>query len=557
MNKLMIVAMLSGVLCACGGSGGGTNASNNSQPQSATGSAGPQKLDAQVAARFIPNTKRTVAAGTSITIKFSVPKPSFVTAAWEPIFLRVADNSGILNPVGSTIPGESVYSLFLTTLATANPGVHQSNAVVSLCGDAACDSQKGVETFTLPVNINVLSASSAWPGNHLSALNAVSGAADWAMFQGNAAHTGYVPIGLDPNQFSARWEIQSTGSYASYSNPPISNTIATSNGRIFQASGTSLFARNEFDGSTAWQYDTSVLPSIAPIHQVNPPSVVNGTVYMVAGSQQYTYLMGFGATNGNINFSTTLYSQWQRYLAPTVQSGSTNVYIDNGPYDGLYGFTGGGTQLFSAVTDMTDKWTPAVDSTSVYTYTGGQAGGMLRIYNSATGALTSEIADPTFTNYTYDLGGAAVLGAPGSVFAANFENALLNGDTLGNTLSRFDTTTGTISWKIAGGYPTTPAYANGILYVANQNPMRLEARAETTGRLIWSWTPPVADTQFISEVLLTNDIAFVSTNNATYAIDMNFQQAVWSFPLSAKLALSKNGILYMQGQSVLAAVNLR
>jgi hypothetical protein len=41
---------------------------------------------------------------------------------------------------------------------------------------------------------------------------------------------------------------------------------------------------------------------------------------------------------------------------------------------------------------------------------------------------------------------------------------------------------------------------------------------------------------------------FVSTNLATYGIDATTHQVVWSYPLVGKLALSRNGILYIQGQ---------
>ena len=35
----------------------------------------------------------------------------------------------------------------------------------------------------------------------------MQGAPEWATFQGNAAHTGYVPVTIDPNQFATRWQL--------------------------------------------------------------------------------------------------------------------------------------------------------------------------------------------------------------------------------------------------------------------------------------------------------------------------------------------------------------
>jgi hypothetical protein len=87
------------------------------------------------------------------------------------------------------------------------------------------------------------------------------------------------------------------------------------------------------------------------------------------------------------------------------------------------------------------------------------------------------------------------------------------------------------------------------VYATNNNPVRLEARAEADGSLLWSWVPPQAgDITFVSETLLTNTMIFVSTNLATYGIDAVTHQAVWSYPLVGKLALSRSGILYIEGQ---------
>jgi hypothetical protein len=68
------------------------------------------------------------------------------------------------------------------------------------------------------------------------------------------------------------------------------------------------------------------------------------------------------------------------------------------------------------------------------------------------------------------------------------------------------------------------------------------------------------DTSFLSEVLLTQNIAFVSTNTAVYGIDITTHQTVWSYPAvgGARLALSANGILYLQfGANGFSAINVK
>jgi Putative Ig domain len=173
----------------------------------------------------------------------------------------------------------------------------------------------------------------------------------------------------------------------------------------------------------------------------------------------------------------------------------------------------------------------------------------LRVLDPVTGAVNATIADPNPQNFVYQINGSAVLGAPGSVFAADYANALLNGGGIGNTLTDFNTTLKSVSWMVNGDYANTPAYNAGVVYAANNNPVRLEARAEVDGSLLWSWVPPQAgDTSFVSETLLTNTMIFVSTNLATYGIDTATHQTVWSYPLVGKLALSRSKILYIEGQ---------
>jgi hypothetical protein len=432
------------------------------------------------------------------------------------------------------------YALSLGTSARAPPGYYTGTVTLTLCRDVACASSQTVPSVAVPYEIYVLPPGGAWPGNHLSTRNPWSGAPDWTMFQGNAAHTGYVPVDLDPNAFSTRWQTPAIDIPVSY--PANLNTITASDGQLFIGGGTSLYARKEFDGSTVWQYDFSSLTSPS----VNPPSVVNGIVYVAAGQEPSTYMFAFNASDGSLVFKSPMSSQAEHYLAPAI--GPAGVYTNAGTYGGLYGFDLAGQQLFFATEAQFSEWTPAVDANAVYTYTGDA----LKVFDPVSGAVRTTIIDPAPQNLFYEIDGSAVLGAPGSVFAANYASALVNPGTVSNTLMDFDTRTGSIAWTMSGDYGNTPAYHAGVVYATNDSPIRLEARAETDGKLLWSWVPPQAgDVLFVSETLLTNTLIFVSTNLATYGIDAVSHQTVWSYPLAGKLALSRSGILYIEGQTTL------
>lgn len=369
-----------------------------------------------------------------------------------------------------------------------------------------------------------------------SPLDAGSTLPDWTTFQGNAAHTGYVPVTLHPNSFKKLWQIPISSVSSSWI--PGVASMATNNGLLYISGGSRLSVYKEADGSAVWSHDFSDLVNPS----VNPPTVSKGIVYVAAGQQDSTFMFAFDAASGVQVFKSPMSSQWENYLAPTVDAGG--IFTNAGRFGGLYGFKRSGEQRFFNSENQQSLWTPAVDKSGVYSYTG-----YLEVADPHTGTVTHRIEDDTFTNYTYIIGGSPVLGAPGSVFVANYVNAQL----IGNTLLAFSTVTDSIAWKVAGDYPTTPAYQAGNLYAVNNQPLRLEVRSEGKGALSWEWSPTGADRQFVSEVLLTKNVVFVSTDVATYGISTKTHQMLWRYPLSGKLALSKAGILYIQGSAILTA----
>ncbi|HEY5809562.1 MAG TPA: putative Ig domain-containing protein [Povalibacter sp.] len=506
---------------------------------------GAATFDASIAVATVgvtpPRISRIVAAGTPVVVALSLQ----AQALSGNLFASASDGASVFAPGVAVSSATNGYSIALT-VSTAKPAGHYTGSVViNLCSDSLCTTPHPLSPVSVPYDIRILSASSAWPGNNLTTLVSRPGIPDWNTFQGNAAHTGYVPFSPDPNEFSLRWQGPTLNNGGGYN--ATSQTLTTNAGRLFLAYGTNLYALSEHDGSQVWTYSFSGLTNPS----VNPPAEGNGMVFIAAGQQSSTFMYAFNETNGSLVFKSPMSSQWENYLAPTV--GPRGVYTNAGTYGGLYGFGFSGEQLFFAGLAQQSAWTPAVDNDHVYSYTGS-----LSVNDPVTGAVQANITDPNFTNYVYRINGSAVLGAPGSVFAAAYENAYLNGGGIGNTLVNFNVNSQSIAWQISGVYPKTPAYAAGVVYAVNNRPLRLEAREENGGGLLWSWTPPQSgDTGFESEVLLTDSIIFVSTNLATYGIDRVTHQTVWSYPLGGRLALSQRGVLYIQGVGPLVAITVK
>ena len=499
-----------------------------------TGPGGSTTSALHFAVEPVATVSRMAVAGTSV-----YPTVTLDTTALGltgTLYAKLVDNGGTFGTTVTVNASGSTSVLEFSSVGTATSAVHAGQAVVSLCKDAACTQPQATPTLLVNYSLDVLAPGSAWAGNHLTALSSMAGAPEWATFQGNAAHTGYVPVALDPNQFSTRWQL-GVPSFLYFNGLFNLATVTTANGSFYIAGNNAVTAHSEFDGSTTWSYSFAGLQ----FPSVNPPAVSNGTVYVAAGQQSSTTMFGLDALTGAVKFRSAMSSQWENYLAPTV--GAAGVYTNAGTYGGVFGFDTAGDQLFFGGAAQQSAWTPAVDANGVYAYTGDA----LRVFDPVTGTLKATITDPTFTNYIYEIGGSAVLGAPDSVFAAAYGNSWLNGGGIGNSLVHFNLKSNTVDWSIHGVYPSTPAYDSAVVYVANNNPLRLEARNEADGSLAWSWTPPASgDSKFISEVLLTRNTVVVSTDRSTYAIDRTTHHVVWSYPTSGNLALSPNGILYIE-----------
>jgi hypothetical protein len=489
---------------------------------------------------------RTVVTGTSVYVDVVI-KPRYLTFTGS-LYSKASDPNNIFAvPVSVTSNADGSFTLEVSTSNTAGAGQFTGTAMLQLCSDSNCATAQPVPSVSASYSIQIMGPTSNWPGNHLTTLTPWSGVPDWQTFQGNSAHTGFVPVTISPDQLVTRWQQSVTGNV--YFNGTVNlTTVTTSNSLFYIAGGNALQARQESDASLVWSYDFSGLQ----FPSVNPPAVSNDVVYIAAGQQSSTYMFAFNAATGALVFRSPMSSQWENYLAPTI--GPNGVYTNAGTYGGIFGFSTTGQQLFFTGLAQQSGWTPAVDSTTVYAYTGDA----LTLIDPISGKITGTIADPTFMNYIYVIGGSIVLGESHSAFAAAYDNSFLNGGGIGNYLLHFNTSSLTIDWNVKGDYPRTPAYKAGAVYAVNNDPMQLEARSETDGSLLWSWPAPASgDAAFKSEVLLTNNLAFVSTNLSTYAVDLTTHKVVWSYPVSGNLALSADGVLYLEGTNTLTAINAK
>lgn len=342
-------------------------------------------------------------------------------------------------------------------------------------------------------------------------------ASEWPTFQANAQHTGYVPISLNPEDFSLRW--QETMSSARM------NPVSATGGRVFIADTTQLTCLDAADGETLW--------SVSDYCQ-HQPTYAYGNVYVQVGrhssSTPRSYLKAYTADEGAEVFVSPFSQQWSTWYAPVPYDGS--IYIAGGYYGGSYGFDAfsGAQQWFESLPQV-DRWTPAVQGDYCFAYASGTLYGLDRYYGTRA--------------YTISAGPSSTTSVP---VLGSLNNALVIN---GNTLVSLDLVGQVIQWQVAGTYSGMPSVAEGVVYAVNGG--RLDALDEASGQLLWQWSSP--EGSLISPMIVTRSHVLASTQANAYAIDLLDRAAVWSYPASGSLSLG-NDTLYIAGQSgILTAIS--
>ena len=312
--------------------------------------------------------------------------------------------------------------------------------------------------------------------------------------------------------------------------------------RVGHFNEASVIAFSESDGTIAWRHD------FGEVFAANHPAVYGGRVFVATSGHEDTAMWSFDLADGAVKSRTNFESQWEHYLAPTILDG--HVFTNGGYFGGMYSFKADtGARRWFASMPQYDLWTPAIDSRYAYGHTGYEFAAIDR----RTGARAFTIANPSFDWRGYALNTAPVIAGDGSVLVVDGIYSFVHP----NQLIRYAVDTRTESWKIGGSFVSNPVVAGDRLHVLNSSSNQLEARDVSTGALLWTWV--VANTQEslpIGDPIVTDNLIFLCTNQATYAINLSSHTAVWTRPVTGRLAMSSNKVLYVVAPGQIDAFSL-
>ena len=356
----------------------------------------------------------------------------------------------------------------------------------------------------------------------------------WQTMQGNAAHTGHVPVQLGRSRPVVAWEWPTTAEDPS---APAIYPVVTGNGAVYVATesrycAASLHALDGLSGALRW---TREFPGAC---NFNPPAVGGDRVYVATTGHDSAVLWALRTDNGEQVFSSPYENLRYEALAPTVYGGA--IYTSGGREGGVHAFDLSGAQLWSGPASDTDMYAPAVDNAHVYHYSGTS----LEMWERTTGRHLGSILDTPAGAGSAGYDGAPMIGGHGNVIVYS-----RSPDGNGRVLSSFNMESRLREWTTARPYDTEPAVANGVVYAASTAGMRVDAIDEATGAVLWSWSPAPGqgDTAFRHNIIVTDDVLLVSTDVAVHAVDLATRQSIWRHDQPGRLALSGHFLFLATG----------
>ena len=375
--------------------------------------------------------------------------------------------------------------------------------------------------------------------------------AEWSTFQGNAAHTGYIPTTIDFSQAaSPRWTTPLDLYPWIQSGLAVGDDTVLVTGYNSPPSSYGIYALDSQSGAVLWDHTN--------LDRINPPAYANGKAYVVTvgqdnGLQLGGHLSAYDIQTGAAIFDTPFSSQGQRFLNPTPFGDDLYLGQDGAASHGNYSYDGATGQLnWSATGLFGDGWTPAVDSQYVYSYTAvnnqSPIRGLFLMVDRATGQPSYAALD-SFDYGSFITRQAVVLGSNHNAFMTD-----MNGNLIARDVQLDVTHTPHIMWTKTG-YGGQPVLAGSVLYVTSTDGV-VQALDELTGDFLWSWQAPGGNFAYVkiatdNALVVTVKDKFSLNPIATYALDPATHAPVWSYPLGGELALS-DGVLYVLNSGVTA-----
>jgi PQQ-like domain len=489
-------------LCGCGG-GGGSSVPIVTTPPIAVIPPVPT-LTVSLTPSVTTPTSTDIESSTTFTVQ-----ATYTGDSTDPVVPNLTVDPALYSVEGPITQAGKVFTATLKSKSGLSAKSYQSNIGFRLCKEVACTTIYPGSTQALNLSLDVKIG-------------------DWTTRQRNSAHNGFVRVVLDATKFAKSWEWA----------PATSNgfePVATRVGNVFvtqlnKDGSTVALSLDSVTGVEKWRYSFGV------ISHASGPALVGDLLAFstMSTSSDNNPMAVVNATTGQFFRNFPFAAQWSTFAQPTPYQ---DTVIMSAGYFGnvVYGFDlKNAVQMWRANGSGGKTWdgqSPAVDSRYTYYYSGN-----LDVFDKSTGALVKTIADPFWQWNGYSYGGTPMISSENNVIA--FSGNGMGTYSVPLPLVNYDVQAGIVRWRTASGYSVIPAAAKGVIYAASNQASELNAIEEATGKVLWAWPLP-AGQQFVGNIIVTDNLVFLSTTSGIYAVDLEgTHQTKWTAATPGLIAIT-------------------
>ncbi|WP_185962639.1 PQQ-binding-like beta-propeller repeat protein [Thalassomonas sp. M1454] len=457
----------------------------------------------------------------------------------DDVYIYIVDDTGVISTdVYIRQNSQTSYSFELNSKDNLSPGEYKGNIAVKLCKNSSCSSEYKNSPWLLPFDIKVKSHTNLTNRTYIPEYQG------WYTTDGNNARTRFVPVNLDPSEFSPRWLWKSPREYRVtklMTHDEFVYLFEDNKREIGSDYDLNLVAISEETGTESWH---TKIPAYFFPHSF---TVNEGNIFLTKtvsmNRDEIAEISKIDASNGTIlNQKQFIVTEEEVDNGKSITLGRVLADLGN-----LY-FSENNEQ-FSTDYDFNESWSrPSVGG--VFAKVGGNLYAFnsegITILDSKNGNVIKHIILPDdITNY-----------APQYIISGSYAIIKTTREIIG-----YDIENDSIKWEADIPYRSYPhlAVGNGTLFIAAN--ASVKAVDIKTGDEKWSKTIEDNATGRGS-LILTNNILFISSEYGTIAIDINTQKLVWGYPFGGQMAISKGSVLYITRyvnsfkSHVLAAINL-
>ncbi|WP_159976331.1 MULTISPECIES: PQQ-binding-like beta-propeller repeat protein [unclassified Novosphingobium] len=438
-------------------------------------------------------------------------------------------DAALLSLDGSVVQSGNKFTANFKTVSGLSAAVHKATVAFKLCKEAGCATVYPGSTQSFDYTLDVKFS-------------------DWTTRQRNPSHNGYVHATFDPAKIVKVWQYAPSATQGFREVAAKAGTIYST--RIASDGSSVAVALDASSGAERWHY------SLGNVSNASGPALSDGevlfsTMFTSSGNNPLVVL---DAASGQFKRNLIFAAQWSTFAQPTVYDDS--AYIASGYYGNeVYAWNfKAGTQTWQTSGSGGNSWdgeAPAVDARYLYYYSGN-----LDVIDRVTGAIVKSIDDPFWQWNGYSYGGTPMIGSDNHVvaYSGNGQGTY----SISFPLVSYDIAKGAYRWRTASGYTVIPAVGKGVVYAASNQVLEFDAIDEETGAVKWAWPLPAGE-KFTGNIVVTDTLAFVSTDAGVYAIDLTSHATAWSARTPGLLAITPDAQLVVSSPSsgMIIAYSLR